>query len=437
MNWEKIYQSRLTTAEEAVSHVRSGDRVVVGHATGSPETLLNALVDNRQNYGNGKGKVELVHMVSMGPSAYCGPECSQHFVHNSLFAGATSRAAIDEGRAEFTPCHFSQVPTLFKEGILPVDVCLCMLSPPDEHGFCSFGVSVDYTKPAAESAKTVIAEISPSMPRTLGDTFIHVSKLDYIVECDDKPIVMNPPKLGPIDEAIGGHCAELIRDGDVLQLGIGSLPDAILGFLKEKRDLGIHSEMFSDGVADLVESGVITGARKTLHPGKLVASFLMGTEKLYNFVHNNPMVEMYPVDYTNDPSIIGRNDNMISINSALQVDFTGQVVSDTIGLRQYSGTGGQVDFVRGTSIAKGGRSILAFPSTAAKGTLSKIVPVIDTGACVTTLRTDVHYIVTEYGIADLRGRSVSQRAKALIGIAHPDFRDQLKSDYRKRFGKEF
>ena len=433
MSWKEIYKSRLTSAREAVAQIRSGDRVVVGHACGSPETLLKAMTENRAAYE----KVELVHMVSMGPSEYCLPENGRHFVHNSLFAGATSRAAIDQGRAEFTPCHFSQIPRLFKDGALPVDVCLCMLSPPDEHGFCSFGISVDYTKPAAECAKTVIAQVTPHMPRTLGDTFIHVSRIHHIVECNDKPIVLNPPKIGAVDEAIGSHCAELIRDGDVLQLGIGALPDAILGFLKNKRDLGIHTEMFSDGVVDLVEAGVVTGARKNFHSGRMVATFFMGTEKLYNFVHNNPLVEMHTVDYTNDPYIVGRNDNMVSINSALQVDFSGQVVSDTIGLRQYSGTGGQVDFVRGAAFSKGGRSILAFQSTAAKGKLSRILPVTDAGACVTTLRTDVDYIVTEYGVARMRGKTVSQRASALIEIAHPDFREDLKSAYRKRFGREF
>lgn len=344
-NWRDVYKGKAVSAAEAVSHIRSGNRVVVGHATGSPEVLLKAMVENREAYKN----VELVHMVSMGASEYCLPGMEKHFVHNSLFAGATTRKAIHDGRALFTASHFSQIPRLFTEKILPVDVTLCMVSTPDEHGFCSFGISVDYTKPAAESSKLVIAEVTPHMPRTLGDAFIHVSDIDYIVECDSKPLVMNPPKITDIDEKIGSSCAELIRDGDCLQLGIGAMPDAILGFLTHKKDLGIHTEMFSDGVVDLVEAGVVTCARKNFHPGKMVATFFMGTEKLYKFVHNNPMVQMFPVNITNNPAIIAQNDNMVSINSTLQVDLTGQAVSETIGYKQFSATGGQADFVRGAA----------------------------------------------------------------------------------------
>ncbi len=425
MEWENLYKQKLTTAEEAVKQIKSGDRVVVGHATGSPEVLLTAMLANRDAYED----VEIVHMVAMGPSAYCLPENSPHFIHNSLFAGATTRNALHEGRAIYTASHFSQIPRLFTERIVPVDVTLCMLSTPDEHGYCSFGISVDYTKPAAESSRIVIAEVTPHMPRTLGDAFIHVSDIDYIVECDSKPIELRPPQIGPIDEAIGGYCAELIQDGDCLQLGIGAVPDSILNFLTDKKDLGIHTEMFSDGVVDLVDAGVITCARKNFHPHKMVATFFMGTEKLYSFVHNNPKVEMFPVDYTNNPAIISRNDNVVSINSSLQIDLTGQAASESIGPKQFSGTGGQADFVRGAAWSKGGRSIIAFHSTAAKGTLSRIVSHLDEGAIVTTTRTDIHYIVTEYGIADMRGKSVHQRANALIDIAHPDFRDELKKQF--------
>ena len=425
MDWKETYKSRLTTAQEAVRKIKSGDRVVVGHATGSPEVLIRAMLDNKDAYEN----VEIVHMVAMGPSEYCLPENSSHFIHNSLFAGATTRKAIHDGRAVFTPSHFSQIPRLFTEKILPVDVTLCMLSTPDEHGYCSFGISVDYTKPAAESSKTVIAEVTPHMPRTLGDAFIHVSDIDHIVECDSRPIELKPPEIGPTDEAIGGYCAELIRDGACLQLGIGAVPDSMLGFLTDKRDLGIHTEMFSDGVVDLVNRGVITCAWKNFHPNKMVATFFMGTQKLYRFIHNNPKVEMFTVDYTNNPAIIARNDNVVSINSSLQVDLTGQAASESIGYKQFSGTGGQADFVRGAAWSKGGRSIIAFHSTAAKGKLSRIVPRLDEGATVTTTRTDIHYIVTEYGIADMRGKSVHQRAEALINIAHPDFRSDLKKEF--------
>jgi len=410
-----------------VKHIRPGDRVVVGHASGSPELLLKALVENKAAYRD----VEIAHMVAMGASEYCLPENAPHFVHNSLFAGATTRSAINEGRAVFTACHFSQIPRLFRDRILPVDVTMCMVSPPDEHGFCSYGVSVDYTKPAAESSKVVIAEVTPYMPRTLGDSFIHISAIDCIVECETKPVILRPPEITPLDAAIGGFCAELVRDGDCLQLGIGGVPDSMLTFLKDKKDLGIHTEMFSDGVVDLVEAGVITCARKNFNPGKMVATFFMGTEKLYRFVDNNPMVQMHPVDYTNNPAVIARNDNVVSINSSLQVDLMGQAASDTIGYKQFSGTGGQADFVRGASWSKGGRSILAFHSTAAGGKVSRIVPRLAEGAAVTTTRTDVHYIVTEFGIADLWGRSVPERAKALIGIAHPDFREGLAREFEK------
>lgn len=426
-NWQKIYKGRLVSAEDAVGHIKSGYRVVVGHATGSPEMLLKKMVEKKDTYEN----VELVHMVSMGASEYCLPGMERHFVHNSLFAGATTRKAIHDGRALFTVSHFSQIPRLFADRILPVDVTLCMVSQPDEHGFCSFGVSVDYTKPAAESSKIVIAEVTPRMPRTLGDAFIHVSDIDYIVESDSKPLIMNPPEITDIDEMIGGYCAELIRDGDCLQLGIGAVPDAILSFLRDKKDLGIHTEMFSDGVVNLVETGVINCSKKNYNPGKMVATFFMGTEKLYKFVHNNPMVQMYPVHITNNPAIIAQNDNMFSINSTLQMDLTGQAASESIGYRQFSATGGQADFLRGAAWSKGGRSILAFHSTASDGKISRIVSHLDEGAVVTSARSDIHYAVTEYGIADLRGKSVPDRAKALISIAHPDFRDELKKEFHR------
>ena len=431
MKWQEVYKQKLTTAEKAVAHIQSGNRVVVGHACGSPETLIKAMVANKEAYAG----VEIVHMVSMGASEYCLPENSRHFIHNSLFAGETTRKAINEGRAVFTPCHFSLIPKLFTQKILPVDVVLCMLSTPDEHGFCSFGISVDYTKPAANSSKLVIAEVTPHMPRTLGDSFIHVSQIDFLVECDSKPITMAPPQITAADETIGHYCAELINDGDCLQLGIGAVPDAILGFLKNKKHLGIHTEMFSDGIVDLVNESVVDCSEKNFHPGKMVATFFMGTEKLYKFVHNNPMVEMHSVDYTNNPANIAKNDNMVSINSALEVDLSGQIVADTIGYKQYSGTGGQADFVRGAAWSKGGRSIIALHSTAAEGKISRISPHIAEGAAVVTNRADVHYVVTEQGVADLRGKSVADRAKALIGIAHPDFRKTLKKDFQRLYYK--
>jgi 4-hydroxybutyrate CoA-transferase len=440
MSWREEYKKKLTTAEEAVKAIKSGNRVVVGHAYGQPQHLVNAMVANKDAYEN----VEIVHMVSLSPAPYCSQEMRKHFIHNSFFVGVNSREAVNEGQAKYTPCFFHELPRLFTNGVLPVDVTMCQLSPPDDEGYCSFGISVDYTKPAVEASKIVIAQINKRMPRTLGDSFVHVSKLDYIVEYDE-PIL----ELGPVKKAttvaeneqyvakvvaemeIGRYCAELIDDGACLQLGIGAIPDAVLPFLEDKKDLGIHTEMFADGVVDLVQKGVITCARKNFHPGKMVANFLMGTRKLYDFVHNNPMVEMHPVHYTNDPYIIGQNDNVVSINSCLQVDLLSQVASDTIGPLQFSGVGGQVDFVRGAARSKGGKSILAFLSTAGGGKYSRIVSKLDYGAVVTTSRYDVHYIVTEYGIANLRGKSVKERAKQLIAIAHPNFREQLDRELSK------
>ena len=434
MRWKDNYKKKLTTGPEAVKLIKSGNRVVIGHAYGQPQYLVNAMVAYKDSYEN----VEIVHMVSLSPAPYCSPEMRKHFIHNSFFVGVNSREAINQGRARYTPCYFHEIPRLFTDGVLPVDVTLCQLSPPDAEGYCSFGISVDYTKPAAESSRIVIAQINEQMPRTLGDSRIHISDLNYIVEHNEPLLEVGHEKIGTTEIEkeqyvarvaaemdIGSYCAELIDDGSCLQLGIGSVPDAILSFLDGKKDLGVHTEMFSDGVVSLVEKGVVTCARKNLHPGKMVANFLMGTKRLYDFVNNNPMVEMHPVHYTNDPYVIGQNDNMVSINSCLQVDLLGQVASDTIGTTQFSGVGGQVDFIRGAARSKNGKSILAFPSTAASRKYSRIVPRLDAGAAVTTSRCDVHYIVTEYGIADLRGKSVGERAKQLIRIADPNFREYL------------
>jgi 4-hydroxybutyrate CoA-transferase len=307
----------------------------------------------------------------------------------------------------------------------------------DEHGFFSFGVSNDYTKPAAEAAKIVIAQVNDKMPRTMGDSFIHISDIDYIVEANHEIIELKPPKIGEIERAIGENCASLVEDGSTLQLGIGAIPDAVLLFLKDKKDLGIHSEMISDGVLELVEAGVITNKAKSIHPGKIIVTFLMGTKRLYDFIDNNPVVEMYPVNYVNDPRVIMQNSKMVSINSCVQVDLMGQVSSESVGLTQISGVGGQVDFVRGANMCKDGKSIIAMPSTAAKGKVSKIVPLLDEGAAVTTGRNDVDYIVTEYGIAKLKGKTLKDRAKALISIAHPDFKDGLIEEFEKRFNCKF
>ncbi len=428
MNWKETYAHKLVSASDAVKHISSGDRVVVAHAVGEPCHLVEALVENHEAYED----VEIVHMVAMGCADYVKPELKKHFRHNAVFVGRTTRDAICEGRADYTPCFFHEVPRLFRES-LPVDVALIHVTEPDQHGYCSFGVSVDYTKPAAEVARVVIAQINPQMPRTHGDTFIHMDDIDYAVFHDAPLIELGAARIGEVEKLIGENCASLVKDGDTLQLGIGAIPDAVLLFLKDKKDLGIHSEMISDGVVELVEAGVITNKRKNFHKGACVVTFLMGGKRLYDFIDNNPMVQMFPVDYVNDPRVAMQNDNLVSINSAVQVDLMGQVVSESIGNMQISGVGGQVDFVRAAAFSKGGRSIIAMPSTAAKGTVSKIVALIDEGSAVTTSRNDVDYVVTEYGVAKLKGKTLRERAEALIYIAHPDFRAELAKVYEERF----
>ena len=427
-NWRKEYAEKVTTKERAISEVVSGNRVVFGHAAGEPIVLVEELVNQNDRLKN----VELVHMVPLGECKYCLPKMDGKFRHNSLFAGAPTRKSISENRADYTPVYFSEIPRLFRDNILPIDVALIQLSPPDVEGNLSFGVSVDYTLQAAKSAKIVIAEVNKQMPRTNGSQ-IHISQVDYVVETDRSLVQIPLPKVTSVEEKIGRNVASLVPDRANLQLGIGAIPDAALHFLKNKKDLGIHSEMFSDGVVELFENGVVTNKYNNLNPGKFIATFLMGTKRLYNFVDNNPDVVMLPVDYTNNIMVAGKVNNLISINSAIQVDLFGQVCADTLGYQQYSGVGGQVDFVRASSISPGGKSIIAFPSTNKQKTITRIVATLNEGACVTTSRNDVHYIVTEYGIADLRGKTVQQRAKALIEIAHPNFQSQLNKDLNSIF----
>ncbi|MFX1388393.1 MAG: acetyl-CoA hydrolase/transferase family protein [Promethearchaeota archaeon] len=427
-DWRNEYSQKKTSKERAISNISSGNRVVFGHAAGEPIVLVDELVRQKDRLQN----VEIVHMVPLRECQYCLPEMKKHFYHNSLFAGAGTRQAIKEGRADYTPVYFSEIPRLFRENILPVDVALIQLAPPDENGYMSFGISVDYTVQAAKSAKVVIAEVNKQMPRTNGET-IPVSEIDYIVETDRPLIELSPSKITDIEEKIGRNIASLVPDQANLQLGIGGIPDAALKFLQEKQDLGIHTEMFSDGVVDLYEKGVITNKYNNVNPGKFTATFLMGTKKLYRFVDENPNVQMHTVDYTNNVMIAGKVNKLISINSALQIDLFGQVCADTLGYQQYSGVGGQVDFVRASSLSFGGKSIIALPSTNKDMTISRIVPKINEGACVTTSRNDVHYVVTEYGIADLRGKANRDRANLLINIAHPNFRDQLKGYYNQIF----
>ncbi|MDR2909426.1 MAG: 4-hydroxybutyrate CoA-transferase [Oscillospiraceae bacterium] len=432
MDWKALYKERLVTADHAVHRIQSGNRISVGHACGEPTYLVDALVQNRERLRD----VEITHMVAMGKADYAQPGMEAHFRHISQFVGGATRGTVKAGHGDFIPCFFSRIPYQLDTTLKP-DVAMIQVSPPDRHGYCSLGVSVDYAKHSVEVAPLVIAQVNKNMPRTHGDCFVHVSELDVIVEQDTPLIELPPPKITDVERAIGENCASLIKDGDCLQLGIGAIPDAVLLFLKDKKNLGIHSEMFSDGVVELVEAGVINNSRKNLHRGKMVATFLMGTRRLYDFVDDNPTVAMYPATYTNDPLVAGQNDNLVSVNSCVQIDLLGQVCSETVGMTQISAVGGQVDFVRAAAISKGGRSIIAMPSTAAKGTISKIVPVLDEGAAVTTSRNDVEYVVTEYGVADLKYHTMRDRARMLIGIAHPDFRDSLKAAFEKRFNSSF
>lgn len=428
MSWREVYNERLMSAEEAIKKIKSNNRIVVGHAVAEPAYLVDTLVEHKDCYEN----VEIVHMVSLGKNAYCEEGMEKHFRHNSLFVGGNTRKAVKAGRADYTPCFFYEIPKLFKES-LPVDVALITVTPPDENGKVSLGVSVDYTKQAAKSAKIVIAQVNENLPYTYGDSLLDVSEIDCFVEHTAALPELQPAKLSEVERAIGKNCAKLVKDGDTLQLGIGAIPDAVLAELKDKKNLGIHSEMFSDGVIELVESGVINNSAKSLLPGKMAVTFLMGTRRLYDFVDHNTNVAMYPVDYINDPVVISQNDHIVCINSSVQVDLMGQACSEAVGSMQISGVGGQVDFVRGASMSKDGKSIIAIPSTAAKGTISKIVPYLDAGAPVTTSRNDIDYVVTEYGIAHLKGRTLKERARALIEIAHPKFRDELIQEYENRF----
>ncbi|MFA5897315.1 MAG: GNAT family N-acetyltransferase [Thermoplasmata archaeon] len=419
--WPQRYEEKVRTPGEAVAAVQSGDHVFIGSGAAEPQKLVEALVAR----ANSVFGTEIMHIMTLGIAPYTEPKWGDNFRHNALFIGPNVREAVQEGRADYTPIFLSEIPRLFETGRLPIDVALIQVSPPDRHGYCSYGVSVDIVKPAAESASLVIAEVNEQMPRTLGDSFIHVDDIDFLVPVDYPILETTHPQPDEVARNIGRHIANLIEDGSTLQMGIGTIPDSVLFFLRDKKDLGIHTEMFSDGMMALVELGVITNMKKTIHKGKVIASFCMGSKKLYDFVDNNPFIEFHPTSYTNDPFVIAQNDKMVSINSALQIDLTGQVCADSLGHYFYSGVGGQVDFVRGASRSKGGKPIIALPSTAQDGTISRISAQLTPGAGVVTSRGDVHYIVTEWGVAYLHGRTVQERVLALISIAHPKFRPEL------------
>ncbi len=432
---KRQYERKFVSAAEAASVIQSGDVVYIHPGCAVPEVLVDAMVARAEELQN----VEVCHLLGVGEAAYVRPEMKGHFRHNAFFIGNNVRRAVCEGRADFTPIFLHEVTALLYSHEYRVDVALIHVSPPDEHGYCSLGVSVECTKAATEVAKIVIAQINPNMPRTLGDSFIHINKIDYCVEAD-VPIKGLPQQEGnetaeetAIYRKIGANVASLIEDGATLQLGIGRIPDAVVQYLGDRKHLGIHSEMVSDGVLPLIESGVISNQKKTLLPGKIVVAFVLGSQKLFDFVDNNPAFEFRPTHFTNDPFTIARNKKMVAINSALEVDLTGQVCADSIGYKFYSGFGGQLDFIRGAAKSEGGKPIIALPSTAKNGTVSRIAPCLKEGAGVTTSRGDVHYVATEYGIVNLHGKTIRERIEMLIGIAHPNFRAELERNAREKF----
>ena len=426
MNWLDQYKSKVVTVEEAVQVVKSNDRIFLSGNAATPLLLTNALANRAPELSN----IEVNHVLLLGDDPLSKPGMAQHFRHNSLFVGPGDRQSIADGFSDYVPVHLSQIPALFCEKYIPLDVAFIHVSPPDAHGFMSFGVECAASKAAAENAKIVVAQVNERMPRTLGDVFIHVSRVHKIVECSVPILELHPITASEIEERIADFITPLIEDNATLQLGIGGIPDAVLARIEGKQHLGIHTEMISDGVVEAIDKGIITSRKKTLHPGKVVATFVMGTQKLYDYAHNNPLFELHPCDYTNNPFIIAQNEKMVAINSCIEVDITGQVCSDSIGTKIYSGFGGQVDFIRGAAHAKDGKPIIALPSTTKNGAVSRIVPQLKYGAGVVTSRADVHYVVTEFGVASLHGKNLRQRAEALIAIAHPVFRQELEESLR-------
>jgi len=420
---------QVVSVERAVAGIRSGEQIFVHGGAATPTALLVALVARASDLRD----VGMIHFHTEGPAPHLAPDMSPHFRHRALFIGANARDAVNEGRADYVPIFLSDVPELFASGVLPLDAALINVSPPDAYGYCSLGTSVDAALAATRAARTVIAQLNPSMPRTLGDSFIHIDEIDLAVEVDQPPYEHHEGPIGEVERRIGEHVAELVPNGATVQMGIGSIPAAVGRALRDKRDLGIHTELFTDPVLDLVECGAVTGAHKEINRGKIVTAFLMGSRRLYSFVHDNPMIEMRPVSYTNDTSVIRRFKRMIAVNSAISIDLTGQVSADSIGTRFYSGVGGQMDFMRGAALSEHGRAIIALPSTAAGGSISRITAVLADGAGVVTSRAHVRTVVTEYGVAELFGRSIRERASGLIAVAHPDFRDALAAEARRLY----
>ncbi len=428
MRWFEDYNKRRTTPEAAVQLVQSGTRIYVSGNASTPYILLEALGARATELKD----VEVTHVLLMGDDPLSRPSSWEHFRHNSLFVGSPDREVVNQGMADYTPIHLHEIPRTFSSGTLPLDLAIIQTAAPDEHGFMSLGAECLASMAAIANAPTVLAQVNEQMPRTLGDCFVHISRVTRLVEVSEPLPTLEESGFSEVERKIGQHIAGLIESGSTLQLGIGAIPDAVLSSLQNKRDLGIHTEMVSDGIMDAVEAGIINGSRKSIHRGKVICTFALGSRRLYDFLDNNPLFEFHPVDYTNDPFVVAQNDQMVAINSAIEVDLTGQICSDSIGTQIYSGFGGQLDFIRGAAHSKGGKPIIAMPSTAKDETISRIVSTVRVGAGIVTTRADVHYVVTEFGVAELHGRNLRERAEALIRIAHPDFREELLRAARER-----
>jgi len=426
-NAKELYQEKLCTAIEAIKLVQDGDLLVVPTGVGEPPALLTALSEHRREYHD----VKVFQILPLRKFGYIDPETVDHVRHVSFFFGGATRAGGQQGWIDYTPSYFSEMPRMFEDGLLGVDTVFTIASPMDEYGYFSISLGTDYTMAAIKKARTVVVEVNPNVPFANGNCLVHISQVSAIVE-DSTPLTeVGLPKIGPVQEAIGKYVADFIEDGSTVQIGFGGIPDAVVMQLTHKHDLGIHTEMFGDGILSLIECGAVTNRHKNYLPGKVVATFALGTKRLYDFMNRNPQLEMHPVDFTNDPFLAGQNDNLVTINASVQVDFLGQCCSESMGSTPYSGTGGQTDFVRAANRSKGGKSFIVLPATAKNGKVSRITPTLTPGSAISTSKNDVNYVVTEYGVAQLRGKSAKQRAQALIAIAHPDFRDELTEAAKK------
>ena len=427
MDLQALYQEKLVTPADAIACVRNGDTIVVPTGVGEPPALLTALSDARRNYRD----VTVSQILALRKYGYIDPETRDHVRHTAYFFGGATRPGGQAGWVDFIPNYFAELPQLIERGLSPADVVFTMASPMDEHGYFALSLAADYTMAAVKKARAIVLEVNPNVPFAYGDCYVHISKVAALVESSDPVLEVGLPTIGPVQEAIGKYVADLIEDGSTLQIGYGGIPDAVVMQLQHKHDLGIHTEMIGDGILSLIESGAVTNKKKTFMPGKSVATFALGSNKLYKFMHRNPALEMHPVEFTNDPYIAARNDKLIAINATMQVDLLGQCGSESLGFSPYSGTGGQADFVRAANRSKDGKAFIVVPSTAKDDTIARIVPTLTPGTHVTTSKNDINYVVTEYGVAQLRGKSAKQRVEALIGIAHPNFRNELREAAKK------